>query len=159
MIHIAVVKLRAFDAIDSQLINLLQHEFPLVKEPYKELAKMLNTPETEILSRIRRLKANGVIREIGPIFNSEMIGLTSTLVALKVPEDTVDGAAQIINSYAGVTHNYEREGDYNIWFTLAATSGEALASTLEEIKEKIRPMHFLVVPIKRVLKIKTNFKV
>jgi len=151
--------LRAFDAIDSQLINLLQHEFPLVKEPYKELAKMLNTPETEILSRIRRLKANGVIREIGPIFNSEMIGLTSTLVALKVPEDTVDGAAQIINSYAGVTHNYEREGDYNIWFTLAATSGEALASTLEEIKEKIRPMHFLVVPIKRVLKIKTNFKV
>jgi len=159
MIHIAVVKLRAFDAIDSQLINLLQHEFPLVKEPYKELAKMLNTPETEILSRIRRLKANGVIREIGPIFNSEMIGLTSTLVALKVPEDTVDGAAQIINSYAGVTHNYEREGDYNIWFTLAATSGEALASTLEEIKEKIRPMHFLVVPVKRVLKIKTNFKV
>ena len=151
--------MRAFDAIDSQLINLLQHEFPLVKEPYKELAKMLNTPETEILSRIRRLKANGVIREIGPIFNSEMIGLTSTLVALKVPEDTVDGAAQIINSYAGVTHNYEREGDYNIWFTLAATSGEALASTLEEIKEKIHPMHSLVVPVKRVLKIKTNFKV
>jgi DNA-binding Lrp family transcriptional regulator len=159
MIHIAVVKLRAFDAIDSQLINLLQHEFPLVKEPYKELAKMLNTPEAEILSRIRRLKANGVIREIGPIFNSEMIGLTSTLVALKVPEDTVDGAAQIINSYIGVTHNYEREGDYNIWFTLAATSGEALASTLEEIKEKIHPMHSLVVPVKRVLKIKTNFKV
>ena len=159
MIHIAVVKLRAFDAIDSQLINLLQHEFPLVKEPYKELAKMLNIHEAEILSRIRRLKANGVIREIGPIFNSEMIGLTSTLVALKVPEDTVDGAAQIINSYIGVTHNYEREGDYNIWFTLAATSGEALASTLEEIKEKIHPMHSLVVPVKRVLKIKTNFKV
>ena len=157
--HIAVVKLRAFDAIDAQLINLLQHEFPLVKEPYKELAKRLNTPEAEILSRIRNLKADGVIREIGAIFNSKMIGLTSTLVALKIPEDTVDDAAQIINSYVGVTHNYEREGDYNIWFTLAATSEEGLASTLEEIKEKIHPLHSLIVPVKRVLKIKTNFKV
>ena len=159
MIHIVVVKLRAFDAIDAQLINLLQHEFPLVKEPYKELAKRLNTPEAEILSRIRNLKTDGVIREIGAIFNSKMIGLASTLVALKVPEDAVDGAAQIINSYVGVTHNYEREGDYNIWFTLAATSEEGLASTLEEIKEKIRPLHSLVVAVKRVLKMKTNVKI
>jgi len=88
-----------------------------------------------------------------------MIGLTSTLVALKVPEDSVDGAAQIINSYVGVTHNYEREGDYNIWFTLAATSEEGLASTLEEIKKKVHPLLSLVVPVKRVLKMKTNFKV
>jgi hypothetical protein len=67
-------------------------------------------------------------------------------------------AAQIINSYAGVTHNYEREGEYNIWFTLAAASDEALASTLEEIKGKIHPLSSLVVPVKRILKLKTNFK-
>jgi len=58
--------MRAFDAIDSQLINLLQHEFPLTKEPYRELATRLDTSEDEILTRIRRLKADGVIREIGP---------------------------------------------------------------------------------------------
>ncbi len=150
--------MRTFDALDSQLINLLQHEFPLTKEPYRELATRLDAPEDEILARIRRLKSDGVIREIGPIFNSRMIGLASTLVALRVPEHAVDGAAQIINSYAGVTHNYEREGEYNIWFTLTAASEEGLASTLEEIKGKIRPLDSLVVPVKRVLKLRTNFK-
>ena len=103
--------MRTFDAIDSRLINLLQDQFPLAKEPFNELAARLDTPEDEILARIRRLKAKGVIREIGPIFNSKMIGLVSTLVALRVPENAVDVAAQIINSYAGVTHNYEREGE------------------------------------------------
>ena len=150
--------MRAFDAIDSQLINLLQHEFPLTKEPYRELATRLDTSEDEILTRIRRLKADGVIREIGPIFNSKMIGLASTLVALRVPEHAVDRAAQIINSYAGVTHNYEREGEYNIWFTITAASEDGLASTLEEIKGKIHPLDSLVVPVRRVLKLRTNFK-
>jgi DNA-binding Lrp family transcriptional regulator len=150
--------MRTFDAIDSQLINLLQHEFPLVKEPYRELATRLDTPEGEILARVRRLRADGVIREIGPIFNSKMIGLVSTLVALRVPEPAVDSAAQIINSYAGVTHNYEREGEYNIWFTLTAASEEGLALTLEEIRGKIDPLDSLVVPVKRILKLKTNFK-
>jgi len=150
--------MRSFDALDSQLINLLQYEFPLAKEPYRELATRLDTSEDEILTRIRRLKADGVIREIGPIFNSKMIGLASTLVALRVPEHAVDRAAQIINSYAGVTHNYEREGEYNIWFTITAASEEGLASMLEEIKGKIHPLDSLVVPVKRVLKLKTNFK-
>ena len=149
---------RTFDAINSRLINLLQYEFPLAKEPYRELATKLGTPEDEILARVRRLKADGVIREIGPIFNSKMIGLASTLVALRVPEHAVNRAAQIINSYAGVTHNYEREGDYNIWFTLTAASEERLASTLEEIEGRIHPLRSLVVPAKRVLKLKTNFK-
>jgi DNA-binding Lrp family transcriptional regulator len=150
--------MRTFDALDSQLINLLQYEFPLAKEPYRELAMRLDIPEDEILTRIRRLKTDGVIREIGPIFNSKMLGLASTLVALRVPEHAVDRAAQIINSYVGVTHNYEREGEYNIWFTLTAASEEGLASMLEEIKGKIHPLDSLVVPIKRVLKLKTNFK-
>jgi DNA-binding Lrp family transcriptional regulator len=148
---------RTFDAIDSQLINLLQHDFPLAKEPYKELATRLDIPEDEILGRVRRLKTDGVIREIGPIFNLKMIGLASTLIALRVPEHAVDRAVQIINSYAGVTHNYEREGTYNIWFTLTASSEEGLAATLEEMKGKIHPLRWLVVPVKRVLKLKTNF--
>jgi DNA-binding Lrp family transcriptional regulator len=151
--------MRTFDAIDSRLINLLQYEFPLAKEPFKELATRLDTPEDEILARVRRLKADGVIREIGPIFNSKMIGLASTLVALRVPKHAVDMVSQIINSYAGVTHNYEREGKYNIWFTLTATSEEGLASTLEEIRGKIHPLGSLAVPVKRVLKLKTNFTV
>ena len=81
--------MRTFDALDSQLINLLQHEFPLAKEPYRELATRLDTSEDEILTRIRRLKSDGVIREIGPV-NSRMIGLASTLVALRVLEHAVD---------------------------------------------------------------------
>ena len=151
--------MRTFDAIDSRLINMLQYEFPLEKEPFKEIATRLDTPEDEILTRVRRLKADGVIREIGPIFNSKMIGLASTLVALRVAEHAIDRAAQIINSYVGVTHNYEREGPYNIWFTLTATSEESLASTLEEVEGKIKPDGLLVITIKRVLKLKTNFTV
>ena len=157
-IHIVVVELTIFDSIDSQLINQLQYEFPLVKKPYEELANRLNISEDEVLSRVRRLYADGVIRDIGAIFNSNMIGLVSTLVALQVSEDTIDEAARIISSYAEVTHNYEREGDYNVWFTLTAASEEALTSTLTEIRERVRPSRYLSVPAKRVFKIKTNFR-
>jgi len=88
-----------------------------------------------------------------------MIGLASTLVALRVPKHAVDSAARIINSYAGVTHNYEREGRVQyLVYPYRAASEEGLASTLEEIKWKIHPLDSLVVPVRRVLKLRTNFK-
>ncbi len=145
------------DTIDAQLIDLVQYHFPVVREPYKTIAETLGCSEEEILLRMQRLVDGGIIRDIGPIFDLRALGFASTLVAFKVPSDAIDQAGAIINEYPGVSHNYEREGKYNLWFTLTAPSAEELASTLAEITHLIGPEHALDVPVLRTLKIKTRF--
>jgi DNA-binding Lrp family transcriptional regulator len=145
------------DTIDVELIDLAQHHFPLVREPYKAIAKKLSISEDEVLSRMRRLVAEGIVRDIGPVFDLTALGFASTLIALKVPSEGVDHAAAIINGNAGVSHNYEREGEYNLWFTLTAPSPEELAAALNEIVHSIQPEKSLNVPVRRVLKLRTNF--
>ncbi len=149
--------MRPLDAIDAQLIDRLQHHFPLVREPYKAIAEILGCTEDEILLRTRQLVADGVIRDIGPVFNLRALGFASTLVAFKVPSDLIDHSSTVINRYAGVSHNYEREGYFNLWFTLTAPTAEALASTLDEIIRFVRPEEVLNLPVLRTLKIKTRF--
>lgn len=145
------------DATDVQLIDLAQHHFPLVREPYKAIAKKLGISEDETICRMQRLVAEGIVRDIGPVFDLTALGFASTLIALKVPSEGVDHAAAIINGNAGVSHNYEREGEYNIWFTLTAPTPEELAAVLNELLNSIRPEKLLNVPVRRVLKLRTNF--
>jgi DNA-binding Lrp family transcriptional regulator len=128
-----------------------------VREPYKAIAKELRVSEDEVLFRMQQLVAEGIIRDIGPVYDSKALGFASTLVALKVDEDEVNEAGAIINGYAGVSHSYEREGEYNIWFTLTAPSKEELASALDEILGLIKPQKALDIPVQRVLKLKTKF--
>ena len=128
-----------------------------MREPYKAIAEQLGVSENEVLSRVRQLVSEGIIRDIGAVFDPRALGLASTLVALTVPNDAVKEAGAIINGYVGVSHSYEREGEYNIWFTLAAPSAEELAFALEEILRLIKPQKALDIPIRRVLKMRTNF--
>lgn len=147
----------SLDATDVQLIDLVQHHFPLVLEPYKAIAKKLGISEDETLFRMRRLVAEGIVRDIGPVFDLTALGFASTLIALRVPSVGVDHAAAIINGNTGVSHNYEREGEYNLWFTLTAPSPEELAAALDEILHSIQPEKSLSVPVRRVLKLRTKF--
>ena len=111
--------------------------FPLFKHPWLEIGHRLNISESEVISRLKRLIEAGAIVKIGPVFESSKIGLKSaTLVAMKVPKNKVEDVARIINDYDNVSHNYEREDEYNVWFTLAASSKNKLATTLNEIKQK-----------------------
>lgn len=118
---------------DKQLLNLLQTKFPVCSKPFSVLADELNSTEEVIISTIERLKHEGYIRHIGAFFNSDKIGYVGILVALQVDVDCVESVSKYINGYNGVTHNYEREGKFNIWFTLLSQSKEAEQSVLKQI--------------------------
>ncbi len=126
------------DETDKKLLQILQNDFPIVAQPWVEIGCCLCISEQEIITRIYRLKENHVMSRIGPIFDSAKIGLNaSTLVALRVDPTRVDEVAQIINQYDNVSHNYQRDNEYNIWFTLTAKNDQELNQTLEQIRQKI----------------------
>lgn len=145
------------DDIDRQLLNIIQADFPLEERPYRILGGRLGIGEDEALGRVRSLVESGVIRRLGPSFDSRKLGHVSTLVAAKVPPDRLEEVAGIVSSFPQVTHNYGREFEYNLWFTLICPREENLARALDEIKSRtgISEMHSL--PAKRTFKIKVEF--
>jgi DNA-binding Lrp family transcriptional regulator len=148
------------DNTDKQLLQLLQEDFPIVEYPWKELSVKLGISEKQVITRIENLYATGAIRKIGPIVDSSKVGYTSaTLVALRVPENQIDNAASVINQYSNISHNYEREHEYNVWFTLVAKNTQELIHTLNEILQKIglSQNDALNLPTVKRFKINVNF--
>ncbi|MDN5347793.1 MAG: siroheme decarboxylase [Clostridia bacterium] len=145
------------DRLDRQLLMLLQEKFPLVPEPYAELGRQLGVREEEIINRIGRLKEKGIIRRIGAVFDLRRLGYTSTLCALKVPPEKLKEAAAVVNSYTGVTHNYLREHEYNMWFTLIGPSRQKLEEIMAEIKARTGIEDLLELPAEKFYKIRVNF--
>jgi DNA-binding Lrp family transcriptional regulator len=148
------------DKIDEKLLNLMQNEIPIDKRPFKLLGEKLLITEKEVLRRINNLKKQGLIRRIGGIFNSRKIGYTSTLCAAKVPEDKIEEIALCINGYEEVTHNYLREDEYNMWFTIITYSEERLSSIIQEIKDKTNLADIISLPSIKLFKVKValNFQ-
>ncbi|WP_017212862.1 AsnC family transcriptional regulator [Clostridium beijerinckii] len=142
------------DKTDKELLNLMQNEIPIDKNPFKILGERLLLTENEVLKRINKLKNEGIIRRIGGIFNSRKIGYTSTLCAAKVPENEIERVAAYINMYDEVTHNYIREDEYNMWFTMITRSEENLINILEEIKRNTDLEEIMSLPSVKLFKIK-----
>ena len=156
----AIVKL---DKTDRNLLNLLQAGFPLVEEPFAEMALSMGLDEGEVIQRIMRLKDEQIIRSIGPIFDSRRLGYQSTLVAMHVPQRRLEQAAKIISQHPGVSHNYQRRHYYNLWFTLAI-SGDAnqggtqfIDSQLQKLRQDVNPKIMFDLPVVRLFKINTFF--
>lgn len=148
----------AMDAFDKQLLNRLQKGLLLVPRPFEALGQELGMGEAETLERVRRLKARGVIRRLGGIFDSRNLGFQSTLIALQVPEERVEEAAAVINAYPEVTHHYLRDHErYNLWFTLIASSEARVQEILEEISRRVAPAAIRNLPAKRLFKIQVDF--
>ncbi|CVK20982.1 Lrp/AsnC family transcriptional regulator [Sporomusa sphaeroides] len=103
---------------DKELLNIIQTRLPLESRPYAKVAQWLEVEESTVLERLNWLKDNGYIRRFGAFFDSACLGYVSTLAAVKVRPEQVAAVAQAVNAYSGVTHNYERESEYNLWFTL-----------------------------------------
>ncbi len=101
------------------LLREIQSHIPLVKRPFLSIAERLGVEEKEVIEEIRKLKEDRVVRQISPIYDTRAAGYDSSLVAFKVPPERVEKVAGIINSHPGVSHNYERDHEFNLWFTLA----------------------------------------
>jgi len=145
------------DGFDRRIINKLQVSVPLEPEPYAEISHQLGMSEDELMDRIRVLMKEGTIRRIAPILNAQSIGVHSTLVALKVQEEKIDEVAESVNRYDEVSHNYEREHEYNLWFTVSAPNPERLERILSEIEALGYPM--LNLPTVKSFKINVKFDV
>lgn len=142
------------DNVDKRLLNLLQEGLPVEYSPFLILGKKLGVSEEEIISRIEKLKSQGYIRRLGGIFNSKNLGYFSTLCAMKVPEKSIGYTAKIVNSYDEITHNYIRDDEYNMWFTIIAPSEHRIAEIIENIKKKTLVEDILNLPSSKVFKVK-----
>ena len=118
---------------DKRLLNLLQSNLPVCTRPFAHLGEMLGVSEETVLTRLKELKEEGYLRRIGTFFNSDRLGYHGTLIALCVDAEQLSTVANAVNQYVGVTHNYEREGTYNLWFTLLSPSQAAEQKVLSEI--------------------------
>lgn len=121
-------------AFDKELLNIIQRNLPISERPFRDLAQQLGTTEEDVIEHLRRLKKDGYIRRIGPFFDSGRLEYKGTLVALKVKDGCMQSVAEAINCYPGATHNYQREGEYNLWFTLLTHSEEKRSQILSEIR-------------------------
>jgi DNA-binding Lrp family transcriptional regulator len=121
------------DDLDRRLLNALQNEFPLEENPWSALGAKLGLGGDEVLTRVAGLKQQRVIRQISPIFDTTALGYTSMLVAGKVDPSRIEQAAAVINAHPGVSHNYERLAEYNLWFTLAVPPGESIDDHLARL--------------------------
>lgn len=147
------------DDTDRAILNEIQSDFPIAKRPYVELGRRLRLSEEEVIKRVRRLKEKGIIRRIGANFHSKKLNYTSTLCAAKVPVEKLDRFVEVVNSYSGVTHNYRRNHDYNVWFTFIAPSMMDIEKCLKEISRKTGVREIRNLPAVRTFKIKVDFEV
>jgi len=146
------------DVLDRKILDIIQKEIPIEKRPFKTIGEQIGLDETEILQRINVLKEQGIIRRIGGSFDSKKVGYVSTLVAAKVPEDKLEQTATILNRYTGITHNYQRDHEYNLWFTLTASSKQRIEQLLEIIKQETGIQELISLPALKKYKIRVYFK-
>jgi DNA-binding Lrp family transcriptional regulator len=145
------------DQKDRLILNEIQRNFPITHRPFLALARKLKLREKEIMERVQKLKDVGIIRRIGASFSARAVGFTSTLCAARVPGKKIEKFVAVVNTYPGVTHNYEREGDYNLWFTLIAPSKKRISQILAEISRKTGVKEILNLPASKTYKIAVDF--
>ncbi|MCG8553619.1 MAG: Lrp/AsnC family transcriptional regulator [Desulfobacterales bacterium] len=141
------------------ILNRIQADFPVHPRPYKVLAEELGLSEDQLIDEIALLKQEMIIRRIGGNFSPDRLGFYSTLCAARVTPDKIELFTQTVNSFNGVTHNYKRDHQYNIWFTFIAPSVQKIKENLENISQKTGVSEILNLPATRVFKIAANFKV
>ena len=148
------------DETDKRLLNLMQGSFPLAQRPYAEVARLAELSEDEVLRRTRRLLDERIIREVTPIFDTRVLGYSSMLVAAKVDPEHPWRAAKVINSHPGVTHNYLRDHEFNLWFTIAVEPDSALGlqGTLDVLQRLTGAESIRQLPTLKLFKIRMDLE-
>jgi DNA-binding Lrp family transcriptional regulator len=148
------------DETDKKLLNLMQGSFAISERPFAHVAELAGIPEDDVMTRVQRLLDKRIIREITPIFDTRALGYSSMLVAAKVDASNPHRAAQFINSHPGVTHNYLRNHDFNLWFTLAVEPDSELGldGTLDVMAAKTGAQSIRQLPTLRLCKIRMDLE-
>jgi len=120
------------NALDQRLLNDFQRGFPLTPTPYADIARELGVTEAQVLARLEALIAGGAVSRVGAVLRPNTVGV-STLAAVAVPPQRLEAVAQLVNGYAEVNHNYEREHRLNLWFVATAPDAARLQQVLDEI--------------------------
>lgn len=144
-------------AFDKALLNILQTGLPVTSQPYRAMAQQLGCDEETVITTLRRLRAQGYIRRMGAFFDSAQLGFVSTLAAVKVRPESLAAVAEAINAYTGVTHNYEREGEYNLWFAITLPDAAAMEQALDQIGKLPGVEKLLNLPATRKFKVSVEF--
>jgi DNA-binding Lrp family transcriptional regulator len=148
------------DDMDRRLLNLMQGSFPICEKPYAEVATLAGISEAETLQRVQRLLDERIIRQVTPIFDTRALGYSSMLVAAKVDPENPWRAANIINEHPGVSHNYLRNHEFNIWFTIATEpdSPLGLERTLTVLGELAGAESIRELPTLKLFKIRMDLE-
>jgi siroheme decarboxylase len=146
------------DVIDRTILNIIQEEFPLTEKPFEAIGKQAGISGEEALGRIRRLTEEGYIRRIGLVLERKKLGYAGLLCGAHVDIDTIEAIVKEINKEPGVTHNYEREGELNLWFTVTMKTTDDINKFITDLENAFR-IKVYKFPEKRTFKIKTYFPV
>jgi len=148
------------DDLDKRLLNLMQGSFPIAPRPYEHVASQAGITEQEAIDRVNRLLEERIIRQVTPIFDTRALGYSSMLVAAKVDPKNPWRAANIINAHPGVSHNYLRNHEFNIWFTIATEPGSPLGldGTLEVLASEAGAESVRQLPTLQLFKIRMDLE-
>jgi siroheme decarboxylase len=148
------------DDLDRRLLNLMQGSFPIASRPYQHVAELGGMSEAEVMSRVAHLLEKRIIRQVTPIFDTRALGYSSMLVAAKVDPEHPHRAAQVINEHPGVSHNYLRNHEFNLWFTIATEPDSALGleGTLEVLAREAKAESVRMLPTLKLFKIRMDLE-
>ncbi len=141
------------DPLDQELLNALQWDFPIVARPYAALGERLGISEGDVRDHIEKVKGAGVLRQLSAIFDTRALGYGSSLVAAKIDPDRIDEAAAVISAHPGVSHNYKRNHDYNLWYTIAVPPGDVLQDHLDVLHRESAALVTRPLPTLKLYKI------
>lgn len=145
------------DEKDQAILNEIQTAFPIAARPYQVLGQRLGLGEEEVLERVNRLRASGVIRRLGGNFSAWRLGYASTLCAATVPAARLEEFTARVNALPGVTHNYIRDHEKNVWFTMIAPSRAHIEEALAALAQATG-VEILDLPAEKTFKIRVDFR-
>ena len=143
---------------DRKLLNIVQKDFPVCENPYRVIGEKIGLSEAEVLERLRDLKEQGIVRRIGGVFDSKKLGYKSCLIAVRITPEKLDEVADFINRFPGVTHNYQRTHQFNLWFTLTSSSDEKFDEIIDLIRNRPGVEQLELLPAIRMFQTEVTFK-
>jgi DNA-binding Lrp family transcriptional regulator len=148
------------DDLDKRLLNLMQGSFPIESRPYRRVAELAGAQEDEVLARVQQLLDERIIRQVTPIFDTRALGYSSMLAAAKVDPENPHRAARVINAHPGVSHNYLRNHEFNLWFTIATEPDSPLGldGTLRTLAAEAGAESVRQLPTLKLFKIRMDLE-